>query len=132
MPSLFDTLGLPPKEQASETRQSESAIPRKRLSARKFARALLESDEFKAYILNGIVLNDLPPVILCRLMDYGWGKPVERIEVKNKTDRFDRLPVSEIQDQIKASAERALFLASLLNKMSDESPSEPSGDTSIH
>lgn len=49
-----------------------------------FALAVLESLGFRRYIINGLTLGDLPAAILCRLMDYGWGKPPEHIEHTGK------------------------------------------------
>lgn len=49
-----------------------------------FALAILDSKEFRQYIINGLTLGELPSAIVCRLMDYGWGKPAERIEHTGK------------------------------------------------
>lgn len=75
--SLAEALGtLPPVE--------GDGAPMPRLEditdSKAFAKAVLESREFRQYIVNGLTLGDLPSAILCRLMDYGWGKPVERVE----------------------------------------------------
>jgi hypothetical protein len=45
-----------------------------------FALAVLNSKEFREYIINGLTLGELPSAIICRLMDHGWGKPVEHVE----------------------------------------------------
>lgn len=45
-----------------------------------FCKKILGSRQFRQYILNGIVLGDLPSTIVARLMDHGWGKPPERVE----------------------------------------------------
>lgn len=49
-------------------------------SPKKFCQAILQSPEFRTYLLNGVLLGNLPPQILLRIMDVGWGKPTERIE----------------------------------------------------
>lgn len=54
------------------------------LSAKEFCEQVLNSPEFRSYIRNGIVLGDLPPAIVVRLMDIGWGKPVDRLEHTGK------------------------------------------------
>jgi hypothetical protein len=48
---------------------------------KEFCKKILGSRQFRQYILNGIVLGDLPPGIVMRVMDHGWGKPPERHEV---------------------------------------------------
>ena len=49
-----------------------------------FALAVINSRDFRQYIVNQLTLGDLPPAILVRLMDYAWGKPVERVEHTGK------------------------------------------------
>ncbi len=49
-----------------------------------FAQAVLGSLGFRRYIINGLTLGDLPPAILGRLIDHGWGKPPERVEHTGK------------------------------------------------
>jgi len=51
------------------------------LDAREFCLRVVRSPEFRTYITNGIVLGDLPPAILCRILDYAWGAPLKRVEV---------------------------------------------------
>lgn len=50
------------------------------LTGKRFAKAVLDSQEFKQYIVDGIMKRDLPPAVLCRLIDHGWGKPPDRVE----------------------------------------------------
>jgi hypothetical protein len=52
-----------------------------------FCQHILASREFRQYILNGIVVGDIPPAILGRVMDQGWGKAPERIEHTGKDGR---------------------------------------------
>ena len=52
-----------------------------------FALAVLSSREFRSYIVNSLVLGELPSAVICRLMDYGWGKPPERVEHTGKDGR---------------------------------------------
>jgi len=54
--------------------------------AREFAKAVLESREFREYIVEGLRSRDLSPTVIIRLMDYaeGWGKPPERVEHTGK------------------------------------------------
>jgi hypothetical protein len=47
---------------------------------KEFCKRVLESREFRQYILQGIVMHMIPPAILTRVMDHGWGKPPEKHE----------------------------------------------------
>lgn len=49
-----------------------------------FCQRVLETREFRQYIMSGIVLGDIPPAIMGRVMDHAWGKPPERIEHTGK------------------------------------------------
>ena len=80
MESLADTLGL-------TTRLPDDGRPRLEdiTDAKRFAQAVLTSPEFRTYIVDKLTLGDLPPAIVCRLMDYAWGKPAERVEHTGKS-----------------------------------------------
>jgi hypothetical protein len=52
--------------------------------AKAFALAVLSSREFRQYIVNSLALGTLPPGVITRLMDYGWGKPPDRVEHTGK------------------------------------------------
>jgi hypothetical protein len=54
------------------------------LSAKDFADTVLNSLEFRHYIVAGLKIGNLPSAILTRLMDYAWGKPPERVEHTGK------------------------------------------------
>lgn len=79
--SLADFLGpvLPAQEEVA------SPAPQVALDSKSFSRAVLNSQEFRDYIVNSLKTRDLPAAVVCRLMDYGWGKPVEKFEVKDTT-----------------------------------------------
>ncbi|MGH7948637.1 MAG: hypothetical protein ACREQF_05385 [Candidatus Binataceae bacterium] len=52
--------------------------------AKAFAEAVLRSREFRAYIVCGLLEGTLPPAILGRVMDHGWGKAPDRVEHTGK------------------------------------------------
>ena len=82
MESLADFLGVAlgaPAEPTDTTPHLEDIT-----DSKAFALAVLGSREFRAYIVNSLNLGDLPSAVLCRLMDYGWGKPVDRVEHTGK------------------------------------------------
>lgn len=55
-------------------------------NAADFAKAILESLEFRQYVVLNLKNGKLPAAIVLRFMDYaeGWGKPPERIEHTGK------------------------------------------------
>jgi hypothetical protein len=52
--------------------------------AQEFARAVLESRDFREYIFYGVRKRDIPSTVVLRLMDYAWGKPTEHVEHTGK------------------------------------------------
>ena len=77
MKSLFESLHLDDSAPIPESAITE-------LSGKAFSQAVLDSREFREYIVNGIKLRDIPSPILCRLIDHGWGKPPEKVELTGK------------------------------------------------
>lgn len=75
--------------------------------SKRFALAVLDSSEFRRYIVNGLLLGSLPAAIICRLMDHGWGKPVERVEVKDTTNAVEDITPEELEDRALRLAEMA-------------------------
>ena len=69
------------------------------LDGKAFAAALLSSPQFRLYVLNGLAAGDLPGSVVIRLMDNGWGKPVDRLEVKDTTDPLDDLSAEQLEDR---------------------------------
>ena len=56
------------------------------LNAQEFADNVLQSWEFREYIISGLKTGKIPQSIILRFMDYaeGWGRPPERIEHTGK------------------------------------------------
>lgn len=78
MTSLYDSLHGVAEQPTMVTSNSEPDYTL--LSGKEFAEAVLKSNEFRTYVVRGLSSGDLPSAVLCRLMDYGWGKPAERVE----------------------------------------------------
>lgn len=77
-----------------------------------FAQAVLTSREFRSYIINSLTLGTLPAAITTRMMDYVWGKPVDRVEhtgadgnpiemITEVRRVIVRMPVEESEEQPK-------------------------------
>lgn len=60
----------------------------------KFCQGVVSSREFRQYIMNGVVLGDLPSAVATRIMDHAWGKPPERVEHTGK----DGKPIETITE----------------------------------
>ena len=88
METLADYLGMIPVPAC----QAEGYERFEGLSGRAFAQAILDSQEFRAYIVNALVLGELPAAVVTRLMDYAWGKPPDRLEHTGR----DGLPIEMI------------------------------------
>lgn len=90
MGSLAEFLGV--GDQDAPPREPPVALDN--LSPKQFCQAILNSSEFRTYLLNGISLGDLPAAVIIRVMDIGWGKPAERIEHTGK----DGQPIETITE----------------------------------
>ena len=87
--SLADFLGSlnPPgldPQPAPAVAESSRVVLEDITDAKVFAEAVLNSREFRLYVINSLVLGTLPSAIATRIMDYAWGKPPERVEVTGK------------------------------------------------
>ena len=108
--SLADFLGVPDPRAGSASVEPETLIDV--VDPVEFCRGVLRSREFRQYILNGMVLGEIPPAIICRVMDHAWGKPVERVEITDKSDDVDEMDAR----QCEAEAMRLLELARQLRE----------------
>lgn len=121
MKTLADFLGVqtpPPGEEAPRLEDINDP--------REFAKALINSYEFRRYIVNSLVLGELPSAVLLRVFDLaGWQKPPDRLEVKDVT------PAEGLTaDQLEARAERLTEMARFLRRA--EQFDEPLSSDSIH
>lgn len=125
MKCLADYLGT-----SLETQFSEPATPadsRFTLTGPEFSKAVLSSPEFRAYVVNNLVLGTLPAQIITKLMDYGWGAPPTKVHV-TVTD-ISTMTKAELLDEIAA-------LRGLAELIPDEAvpelPSDPAAAKSVH
>lgn len=107
--SLYDALNVAPPVDHKEP-EEPSITSLARLTGKKFAEAVLNSVEFRRYIIQGLVLGDLPSAILGKLMDHGWGAPVQRVEVKDTSEDYDTQSIDALE-------RRALFLSELARSL---------------
>ena len=80
MKSLAEELGVidPRPEEKRPTDDFDALIDV--TEPKEFCARVVASREFRQYILSGIVLGDLPPAVMTRIIDHAWGKPVDRVE----------------------------------------------------
>ena len=124
MKSLYESLGQDP-----DTKEVVSEPWPENMSGREFARRVLDSVEFREYIVNGILARDIPPAIMCRVMDHGWGQPVKRVEVSSQ--EHDLSSVTE--DQLYARAAQLFAIAAeLRSKVKEQTDEKQETTTLIH
>jgi hypothetical protein len=87
------------------------------------AQKLLHSKEYRQHLLRMIMMDDIPPALETRLWEYAYGKPVEHVEVKDKTPRLEDVPL----EQLEARAAMLMRVAQQL-RMQRETPAEESSD----
>lgn len=107
MRTLADVLGVKDPENKEAPEPTE---PPKKLSAKALSRELLNSKQYRASLLRRILADDLPPAVECRLMDYAWGKPIEKVEVDDKRKQLEQMSTQELR-------ERAALLVDLATKI---------------
>ena len=64
------------------------------LTGKAFSDAVVQSEEFRLYVIEGLTERDLPPAVLCRILDHAWGKPPERVEHTGK----DGQPIESVTE----------------------------------
>lgn len=125
MKSLAESLGLDADlKPLIEPALSQTTC--ERLNGRAFALAVLESPDFRRYIVGGLIAGDLPPAIAIRLMDYGWGKPIDRIEIKDRTD--EDLTVEVVEQRL----ERVQYFLQLLRAQHTGEDTALPDDSRVH
>lgn len=109
--SLAEALGLEIPEPPSEPNLVDIT------DSKAFARAVVESKDFRSYIVSGLRLGDLPGFtsILVRLIDHAWGKAPEKVEVTGK----DGQPIETV-----AEVRRVVVRSVAPDVVSYETPTE--------
>ena len=122
MESLAHFLGVP---EYGAPADAEPARPfDQSITIRDFCRGVLRSRDYRLSILQRIRLGSLPPAVEIAMYHYAEGKPVERVEVEDKTPHA-------LQDMsIEQLEERALRLLDMARGL--RSRSEDSRTPSVH
>lgn len=88
-----------------------------------FCRTVLQSAEYRLSILERVSRGALAPAVETRLMDYAWGKPVERVEHK-----IERKPAAELSNH-ELAAELEQVLLEIRKRDAIDAESSSSSDT---
>lgn len=92
MESLAQYLGI--QVEAAEPERDAPLLEDGSLTAQQFADAVVQSVEFRRYILNGLAAGDLPAAVVCRILDQSWGSKPTRVEHTGK----DGQPIASITE----------------------------------
>jgi hypothetical protein len=101
------------------TSQQPADEPQPRLEdiagdAEAFCKAVLNSYEFRQYIVNGLVLGSVPAAVMLRVMDMaGWQKPPERVEHSGRVDSVTEVRRVVIHKYIEAAEEDTQLVSRL-------------------
>ncbi len=80
--SLSDLLDVP---EAGSVPEAELHLEDIAGNAEAFCQAVLNSREFRKYIVHGLTMGSIPAAVMIRVMDQaGWQKPPERVEHTGK------------------------------------------------
>ena len=116
--SLADFLGV---QDPAQPDRPVSQAPSPKMSAKAFFRDVLATREYRESLLRRVVMDALPSAVETMMWDRAHGKAVERVEVKDTTNRLEALTIEQLE-------QRALFLADvarqLRNGKSDEGQAE--------
>ena len=106
--SLADILGVTAADQAlpSEPSLQDSAVLAEipsvptealileQMTGQEFCEAVVNSLEFRRYIVYGLRMLNLPPAVVLRIMNQAWGKVPDRIEHTGK----DGAPITAVTE----------------------------------
>src|ERR1051326_6377433 len=114
MKSLWDALHIADPEQPD----APAPEPMPKLTAKAMCRDILNSPQYRRSLIDRIIFKELPPAVECRLWDYAYGKPVERVEMKDKSNPLEGATAEELE-------RRAMLLATLARRLRAGEESHP-------
>jgi len=118
--SLFEYLGLKDPDQPEKPMEAGPNLAT--TDPRTFALEILSSYQYRESILRRILVDDLPPAVETLLLHYAFGKPTERVEVKDVTP-IESLTSEQLED-------KALQLAQMARRMREQMRSHGDADPS--
>lgn len=124
MESLADFLGANDRWSDKDPVSTRTPTASPRLSSRLFFRQFLHSPEYRQSLIDRVRLGTLPPALEVLMHHYAYGKPVEHVEVKDKTERVEDLTVEEIEKRVLELANIARQLRKEQTLGDQEDPTE--------
>ena len=115
--SLAEFLGV--EDRVTKTPAS-SPGPSDKLTIKDFCKHVLRSKDYREMLLLRVQLGTLPPAIETLLYHYAEGKPVERVEFKDKTDPLEDFTAEQCQERAMRLLEVARQLRETEESESDE------------
>lgn len=100
MKSLADELGTAAKREAPSYPEPPTEPLSGKYTAKHFCLAIVNSAEYRASIMQRIVLGTLSPQIEQMLWDRAAGKVVEKVEVKDTTRPYQHLSLADLRQQL--------------------------------
>lgn len=124
MQTLADFLSIRDVESGQEHPNASEQRPKlRKMTSRHLMREVLTSPEYLESVYRRIRNDTLPAAVEIRMHDYAYGKPVEKTEVKDTTNRLEGMSL----DQLEA---RAHLLHSRIRQLREEK--KPSSEGSVH
>jgi hypothetical protein len=106
MTTLAETLGLTSGAPSEATSQDAEALEEfeaievdSNVSMKELFTKMLETRAYRRSIYIRLVTGSLPPAVECKIIDHVAGKPVDRIEIEDKTKSVDHLSIEELHER---------------------------------
>ena len=114
--SLADILGV---QDPSAPDLPVRPAPSAKLTAKAFAKDLLNTPQYRESLMRRIVMDTLPAAVETLLYYYAHGKPTERVEVKDKSERVEDLTPEMVAEKL-ARVQRMLLLVRAAARSEDQ------------
>ncbi len=120
--SLADLLGVPDPQRP----ENPTSTPQPARDAQTFCQNVLNTAQYRESLLRRILMDELPPAVEVWLLNTAHGKPTDRVEIKDTTNRLAEFSTAQLE-------QRALDLAKMARSLAPgETPGEPIDKESIH
>lgn len=90
-------------------------------TAREFALRVLNSPEYRHSVYRRLMLHEFPPALEVLLHHYAYGKPVEKVEVKDTSNPLETISLGTLK-------ERVITLQRIISQLESDDVSAPSAD----
>lgn len=71
-----------------------------KLTGKSFAKAVLESRQYRESIVRRVITDTLAPAVECKLIDHAYGLVKQSVEVTDKRNPYTDLPLEAIEERI--------------------------------